>query len=157
MSRLIAALLAALITAAGFTLRIPAVSAPPVGSDTPTSITTATQPAGDTATTATPTATSTDTPTPTVTDTSEADTETPTATPTETDTPTITPTSTQVAAAVCDCSGDVYNCSDFDTQPQAQACFNYCEAQGFGDPSKLDTDHDGVACESLPGNFVIIR
>jgi hypothetical protein len=102
------------------------------------------------------TATSTDAPTPTATETTSADTPTATPTGTDTDTPTVTPTSTQVAA-VCDCSGDVYNCSDFATQPEAQACYNYCQAQGFGDPSKLDTDHDGIACESLPGKFVVIR
>jgi len=49
------------------------------------------------------------------------------------------------------------NCSDFATQPQAQACYDYCENHGFGDPSKLDADHDGIACENLPPNFRVLR
>ena len=44
---------------------------------------------------------------------------------------------------------DAYNCSDFATQPEAQAFFKKA-----GGPSKdvnhLDGDHDGVACEDLP-------
>ena len=62
-----------------------------------------------------------------------------------------TPTSTSTPpAAVCDCSGNIYNCSDFDTQAQAQACYEYCISQGRGDIHGLDGDNDGVACESLP-------
>jgi hypothetical protein len=38
-----------------------------------------------------------------------------------------------------------YNCSDFSTQPQAQAFLLP------GDPYRLDGDGDGVACEDLPG------
>lgn len=63
-------------------------------------------------------------------------------TPTSSPTPTLTP--------VCDCSADIYNCSDFATQAQAQACYDYCVAQGAGDIHKLDGDGDGTACESLP-------
>jgi hypothetical protein len=41
------------------------------------------------------------------------------------------------------------NCGDFRTQAQAQEWFT-----GHGgpsrDPSRLDTDHDGIACEDLP-------
>jgi endonuclease YncB( thermonuclease family) len=40
------------------------------------------------------------------------------------------------------------NCSDFDTQPEAQAFF---EARQPGDPHNLDGNGDGEACESLPG------
>lgn len=40
------------------------------------------------------------------------------------------------------------DCSDFATQPQAQAFF---ERHGPGDPHRLDGDNDGEACESLPG------
>jgi endonuclease YncB( thermonuclease family) len=40
------------------------------------------------------------------------------------------------------------DCSDFDTQPEAQAFF---EAHRPGDPHGLDGNSDGVACESLPG------
>ena len=54
------------------------------------------------------------------------------------------------AAAVCDCSGNIYNCSDFSTQAEAQACYEYCKALGRGDIHRLDKDNDGVACEALP-------
>jgi endonuclease YncB( thermonuclease family) len=40
------------------------------------------------------------------------------------------------------------NCSDFDTQPEAQRFF---ERHQPGDPHNLDGDGDGRACESLPG------
>lgn len=49
--------------------------------------------------------------------------------------------------AVCSCSGNIYNCKDFKTHAEAQACFDYC---GPRDVHKLDRDKDGVACESLP-------
>ncbi|MCS3685800.1 thermonuclease family protein [Salinibacter ruber] len=39
------------------------------------------------------------------------------------------------------------DCSDFDTQPEAQAFF---ERHQPGDPHNLDGNGDGVACESLP-------
>ncbi len=38
------------------------------------------------------------------------------------------------------------NCADFSTQQQAQAQLN----QDPSDPNRLDADHDGIACESLP-------
>lgn len=60
------------------------------------------------------------------------------------------PTNTPPPAAVCNCSGDLYNCSDFSTHAAAQACFNYCVGQGAGDIHGLDGDGDGDACESLP-------
>jgi hypothetical protein len=72
----------------------------------------------------------------------------PTATPWPT-APAIVPTSPP-PAAVCDCSGDSYNCSSFSTHRQAQACYNYCISQGRGDIHRLDGDNDGVACENLP-------
>lgn len=53
-------------------------------------------------------------------------------------------------AATCDCSSDIYNCSNFVTHNQAQACFEYCVSQGRGDIHRLDRDNDGIACESLP-------
>lgn len=46
-----------------------------------------------------------------------------------------------------DPKGPDRDCSDFATQAEAQAFF---EATGPGDPHRLDQDHDGVACESLP-------
>lgn len=45
--------------------------------------------------------------------------------------------------------GDVKNCSDFGTQPEAQAWHDYY-FDDHGDISKLDQDANGVACESLP-------
>jgi hypothetical protein len=38
------------------------------------------------------------------------------------------------------------DCRDFSSHAQAQAFF---EAQGAGDPHRLDGDDDGVACEQL--------
>lgn len=67
--------------------------------------------------------------------------------------PTPTPTPTPMGtpqAPVCDCSYNRYNCSDFATQAEAQACYDYCISQGRGDIHRLDGDHDGIACESLP-------
>ncbi|MBW2046302.1 MAG: thermonuclease family protein, partial [Deltaproteobacteria bacterium] len=52
--------------------------------------------------------------------------------------------------SVYDCSGDIYNCSDFSTQREAQECYKYCLKQAGYDVHRLDRDKDGVACESLP-------
>ena len=40
------------------------------------------------------------------------------------------------------------DCSDFATQRQAQRFFN--RHNPSRDPHRLDADHDGIACESLP-------
>lgn len=45
--------------------------------------------------------------------------------------------------------GDSKNCSDFPTHAAAQAWFNYYYPW-YGDVAHLDSDHDGIACESLP-------
>jgi len=110
---------------------IPGDTPTPTGTPTPTKTRTRT---------ATPTRTTAPTRTPT---------RTITPTPTITRTPTRTPTPT-LPAAVCDCSGDIYNCSDFSTQAEAQACYDYCWSLGCGDIHRLDGDNDGIACESLP-------
>ncbi len=54
--------------------------------------------------------------------------------------------------AVCNCSGPDLDCkANFSTHAEAQACYNYCVSQGFGDVFGLDgNDNDGLACESLP-------
>lgn len=39
-----------------------------------------------------------------------------------------------------------YNCSDFATQPEAQAIYEKCGT----DVNRLDGDNDGIVCESLP-------
>ena len=45
-------------------------------------------------------------------------------------------------------SAEDRDCSDFDTQPEAQ---RFYERHGPGDPHGLDGNNDGEACESLPG------
>lgn len=45
----------------------------------------------------------------------------------------------------CDCSVR-YECSDFRTHDDAQACYNLCNDYS----SRLDQDRDGIACENLP-------
>lgn len=62
----------------------------------------------------------------------------PTVAPTETPLPTQTPVITYI------CDHDAYNCSD----PEAQAAFAYCMAQGAGDIHRLDGDNDGQACDN---------
>lgn len=97
--------------------------------------------------------TSTDRPTRTATSTRLAN--TPTSLPT-TDLPP-SPTTAQRSApivlptssSVCDCSKD-YNCSDFNTQRQAQSCFVSCGGNDKINWSGLDNNHDGRACEALP-------
>jgi len=59
-----------------------------------------------------------------------------------------TSTPTQ-AIAVCDCSGNIYNCENFGTQAAAQDCYSYCISQGRGDIHDVDRDKDGIACEEL--------
>lgn len=46
---------------------------------------------------------------------------------------------------VCDCSIR-YECSDFSTHAEAQACYNACNDYN----SRLDLDRNGIACEELP-------
>lgn len=116
--------------------------------------------------TATATPTMTSTPTSMLTPTSTF-TSTPTPSPTYTLIPTNTPlvifisTPTRVATlvvliptrpvqAVCSCSGNTLDCSDFSSHASAQACYNYCISIGAGDVHHLDGNNDGGACESLP-------
>ncbi len=47
------------------------------------------------------------------------------------------------------CSSNVYNCSSFQTQVEAQAAFLACGGSA-NDVHKLDADGNGDACESLP-------
>lgn len=44
---------------------------------------------------------------------------------------------------------DQKDCSDFSTWQQAQHWFKHHHPKA--DPSGLDADHDGIACEDLPG------
>ena len=73
----------------------------------------------------------------------------PTTKPTTKATTVPTPKPTTVKSAVCSCSGDIYNCGDFSSHSEAQACYDYCKSIGKGDIHKLDNDKDGDACESL--------
>lgn len=51
------------------------------------------------------------------------------------------------AGPICGCTEDLYKCADFATQGDAQACFNYCIAQGAGDIHRLDQDNNQIVCE----------
>lgn len=70
----------------------------------------------------------------------------PTAGPAPTSTPRPAPTAAPAAAAPPSNStpGDIYNCADFASQAAAQAYLR----QYPSDPSRLDADKDGIACES---------
>ena len=45
------------------------------------------------------------------------------------------------------CSINAYDCSDFETQKEAQGIYEFC---GNSDIHKLDSDNDGLVCEILP-------
>ncbi len=173
MSKLIIALLTALLTTAGASqittnTYMPAIIAPvgtaptalPTMAATPTATVTPTSTATATVTpTSTPTNTTAPTATPTATATVLADvTATPTPTATPTVTPTATPTATTPPSGPCPCDSDSLNCSDFGTQSQAQACHDWCMDQGAGDIHRLDGNNDGVACESYKyPNFRVVQ
>ncbi len=55
-------------------------------------------------------------------------------------------------ASTCSCSGDLYNCDDFSTQNEAQACYEHCIGITGVDTHNLDgnQNQNGLACESLP-------
>lgn len=92
-------------------------------------------------------------PAPTATATSQP-TATATPQPTATARPTAiapTPTVTPNPVAPCPCEADTLNCRDFQTQPEAQACYDYCMATVGRDIHRLDGNpNNGIACESLP-------
>jgi hypothetical protein len=64
-------------------------------------------------------------------------------TPTEGVTPTPAP-----PEEVCDCSYNRYNCRDFSTQQEAQACYNSCGGLS-NDVHLLDADFNGIVCETV--------
>lgn len=47
------------------------------------------------------------------------------------------------------CDSNIYNCSDFNTQTEAQNVHDYCMGQIGNDIHALDADNNGEACESL--------
>lgn len=49
----------------------------------------------------------------------------------------------------CGCSENLYNCGDFDSRAEAQACFEYCFPNS-GDIHYLDSDGDKRVCETSP-------
>ncbi len=51
--------------------------------------------------------------------------------------------------APCDCNGSDLNCSDFDTQAEAQLCFDYCGGPQE-DPFRLQRGDSPLVCTSLP-------
>jgi endonuclease YncB( thermonuclease family) len=53
--------------------------------------------------------------------------------------------------APCNCEAKrTQRCKSFDTHAEAQACFNYCVSQGYGDVFNLDKDGSGSVCRGLP-------
>jgi len=53
-----------------------------------------------------------------------------------------------VTRDVCSCAADLYECTDFATWDDAQACFDFCRAAS-GDVHLLDEDGDGFVCLDL--------
>jgi len=51
--------------------------------------------------------------------------------------------------APCDCNGPDLDCTDFDTQAQAQLCFDYCGGPE-ADPFRLHRGDSPLVCRSLP-------
>jgi endonuclease YncB( thermonuclease family) len=81
------------------------------------------------------------------------------ATPVPTFTITLTPTITntphpETATPVgpCSCTNKRLSCNSFKTQRQAQACFEFCWNQGYGDIFGLDKNGNGVACDNKNNN-----
>ena len=59
------------------------------------------------------------------------------------------PTPFNASSPPCSCTTNSYNCTDFDTQADAQTCFDYCLDRNAGDIHWLDGDDNGLACESM--------
>ncbi|TAL51155.1 hypothetical protein EPN81_00670 [Patescibacteria group bacterium] len=66
---------------------------------------------------------------------------------TDSGTDTQEPAPAVTTTAVCDCSGDEYNCDDFSSHSSAQACYDYCLEQTGKDIHRLDRNNDKSACE----------
>ena len=48
------------------------------------------------------------------------------------------------------CEENIYNCSNFKTQPEAQEVYDTCNTPENRDRHGLDRDGDNIACQSLP-------
>jgi hypothetical protein len=59
-------------------------------------------------------------------------------------------TSTSTTTSIPGNPGDAVNCDDFDTWAEAQAWY-LTYLPYYGDVANLDSDDDGIACETLPG------
>jgi len=53
------------------------------------------------------------------------------------------------AEVTYDCTEDLYDCSDYTTQAEAQAVYDYCMAEVETDVHVLDADENALACEEL--------
>lgn len=53
-------------------------------------------------------------------------------------------------AVGCDCTKGRYECSDFSTRAEAQACYDRCRVIKKRDVHGLDSNGDGRVCKSLP-------
>lgn len=62
----------------------------------------------------------------------------------------VTPVATSGIGEWCNCRGRDLDCRDFASWMQAQSCFRYCKALGFGDVFHLDNDGNGVVCPGKP-------
>ena len=47
----------------------------------------------------------------------------------------------------CGCAENLYSCTDFDSQVEAQACYNRCLKVANIDIHRLDTDRNGLVCD----------
>ena len=101
------------------------------------------------ATTVTPTATPSAAPTPLATEPVVTSTITPTASPTAVLSAAPTTTAAFYKPAGWDGVSDL-DCGDFDTHAHAQSFFVGTGGTTSNDPYRLDQNHDGNACESLP-------
>jgi hypothetical protein len=63
------------------------------------------------------------------------------------------PLDTDIEAATCSCDANTYNCTDFDTPQDAQACYDNCMTLVNSDIHLLDDDENGVVCETRWGNW----
>lgn len=55
----------------------------------------------------------------------------------------------QLTTTNSNCNSNLYNCTDFKTRAEAQAVYDSCGGAS-NDVHRLDSDADGIACESLP-------
>lgn len=57
---------------------------------------------------------------------------------------------TPTSSAPAQCQSDTLNCSNFNSQWEAQQLFDQCRNADQGDIHRLDQDNNGVACENDP-------